>query len=649
MKIKNYIPVILCSIALCSCSDADKNIAFGLDSDAIKAEAAGGSHKIKVSASGDWVATTDEPWISISPANGRGTTECRILIDSALTDSPRRGVVRIQEQNTWDKKEITIDQQGFDYAITLGEKEVSVANFSAFGTRYFDVKVKTNVDFAVEVPTSAESWLKFDSYKVELDRGIRPREVTVRFNWSINSQPNERIADVVFKPKREVELARQDNLLVTQGAAEPIEENTRSGDSIALLAIARTLGTNSSWENGERMDNWDDVTLWEEGMAGYTPEKNGRVKYARFFMFDTKEELPFEVQYLTAADELNFYSNVNAFLKDLTTGEYITKLTQLKRLTIAAYGLVSLDKNFTALKNLEFLDLSSNNFQKIPDEINPTNFPKLRTLLMGANTRRNIYDLSNTVETNYGGLVDEEGFPRRMIEWDLDTLQLSVNYLQGPLPKMDDWEKYTEQDIIDADTLPRALIGTPKVMPHTKRFAINLNFPKLRTLLMGANTRRNIYDLSNTVETNYGGLVDEEGFPRRMIEWDLDTLQLSVNYLQGPLPKMDDWEKYTEQDIIDADTLPRALIGTPKVMPHTKRFAINLNRLTGELPDWLLYHPALDWWSPFQLVFTQEGKDATGASAGFGNEPANLNYYYEFYEGYKKDPGAEEEDEDTTK
>ena len=324
-------------------------------------------------------------------------------------------------------------------------------------------------------------------------------------------------------------------------------QNTRSGDSIALLAIARTLGTNSSWENGERMDNWDDVTLWEEGMAGYTPEKNGRVKYARFFMFDTKEELPFEVQYLTAADELNFYSNVNAFLKDLTTGEYITKLTQLKRLTIAAYGLVSLDKNFTALKNLEFLDLSSNNFQKIPDEINPTNFPKLRTLLMGANTRRNIYDLSNTVETNYGGLVDEEGFPRRMIEWDLDTLQLSVNYLQGPLPKMDDWEKYTEQDIIDADTLPRALIGTPKVMPHTKRFAINLN------------------------------------------------------------------------------------------------------RLTGELPDWLLYHPALDWWSPFQLVFTQEGKDATGASAGFGNEPANLNYYYEFYEGYKKDPGAEEEDEDTTK
>ena len=140
-------------------------------------------------------------------------------------------------------------------------------------------------------------------------------------------------------------------------------------------------------------------------MAGYTPEKNGRVKYARFFMFNTKEELPFEVQYLTAADELNFYSNVNAFLKDLTTGGHITNSPSSNASpNRPPTGWFRWTRTFTALKNLEFLDLSSNNFQKIPDEINPTNFPKLRTLLMGANTRRNIYDLSNTVETNYGAL-----------------------------------------------------------------------------------------------------------------------------------------------------------------------------------------------------------------------------------------------------
>ena len=110
MKITNYIPVILCSIALCGCSDAAKTVGFGTDSDAIEAPATGGTHTVRVSAEKEWVATTDEPWITVSPANGRGTTECRVLIDSALTDQPRRGVIRIMEQNTWVKKEIAVSQ-----------------------------------------------------------------------------------------------------------------------------------------------------------------------------------------------------------------------------------------------------------------------------------------------------------------------------------------------------------------------------------------------------------------------------------------------------------------------------------------------------------------------------------------------------------
>ncbi|WP_298030362.1 hypothetical protein [uncultured Alistipes sp.] len=542
MKITSYITVLLCTFACFSCSD-DKTVGFGVDKDAVQMGAEGGKYTVRVAAGNDWIATTDEPWITISPANGRGSVDCQLIIDSALLASPRRGVVRIQDQKTRDHREITIDQQGFDYAITVDKPEVSVDNYAVYGTRYFEVKVKTNVDFDVEVPESSQSWLKFDRYTVEFDRGIRPREITVRFNWGINSQPNERIADISFKPKESVELARQDKLLVTQKAAEPIVENTREGDSVALLAVARTLELWSSWEGtGEKMDNWSGVELWEEGMKGYTEQKKGRVKYASFFMFNTKEEIPFEVQYLTAADELRFFSNENGCMKSLNTGEHITKLTQLRRLTISAYGLTELHPDFRNLANLEYLDLSSNNFQTIPADLNKTNFPKLRTLILNANTRHNIYDLSNTVETNYGGFSDEEEFPRRMIEWDLDTLVLSVNYLRGPLPAMEDYEKYTEQDIIDADTLPRALIGTPKVMPHTKRFAINLN------------------------------------------------------------------------------------------------------RLTGELPAWLLYHPALDWWAPFQLVFTQEGKTLEGNMAGFSNEPINMNYYYEFYKGFKN-PDADEEDE----
>lgn len=41
-----------------------------------------------------------------------------------------------------------------------------------------------------------------EEYKVDLNRGLRPREVTVRFNWGINSSDAERDATITFKPKR---------------------------------------------------------------------------------------------------------------------------------------------------------------------------------------------------------------------------------------------------------------------------------------------------------------------------------------------------------------------------------------------------------------------------------------------------------------
>jgi hypothetical protein len=101
---------------------------------------------------------------------------------------------------------------------------------------------------------------------------------------------------------------------------------------------------------------------------------------------------------------------------------------------------------------------------------------------------------------------------------------------------------------------------------------------------------------------------------------------------------------YTQEEIDAVDTLPQFLVDNriKKVMPSTKRFAINFNRLYGKLPDWLLYHPALDWWIPYSLVFQQEGRAQNGRQAMFDNEPANLNYYYEVYP-FKQKPTGEEE------
>lgn len=541
---KRYFSIFAAALLAVACDNGSKSIDFEMDRSQIEIGEAGGTEIVQLSSGDDWIASTDNPWITVSPANGRGSTLCKIIIDSALTSSPRAGVVRIENTRTWESRDITIEQRGFPYSIEIDEPSVEVSNFEEYGSRYFDVKVRANVDFDVVVPDNA-NWLTNESYKLTLDRGVRPREVNVRFNWDINNSPRERLAEVVFRPKSEVAMNRQDALNVCQAAAEPIVENSREGDSVALLCIARSLGVYTMWDSSTPMTEWNNVTLWEEQMEGCTPDKVGRVRSVEFMLFNTREKLPYEIRYLTAAESISLFGNTNTFMLDLELGDEISELTQLKRLTVGSYGLIDLPQSLAKLKNLEYMNFCANNFQRIPSVLTKENFPKLRSLVLNANQRSLVYDLSNTSRTDLGGFIDEQEFPVDLIKWDLDTLVLSVNYLQGELPTFED---------------------DPEV-PY-----------------------------------------------------------------------------YTQEEIDAVDTLPQFLVDNriKKVMPSTKRFAINFNRLYGKLPDWLLYHPALDWWIPYSLVFQQEGRAQNGRQAMFENEPANMNYYYEVYP-FKQKPTGEEE------
>ena len=533
---------LLCAalISVLSCVD-EPAVEFGLDADVIEIGPEGGVQVVNISSSDNWIATVQEPWVTVSPANGVGSVECSIAIDSALAVTTREAEVRIENQVTKDRKTLIIRQEGFTYQISLAKPEVNIANYAKFNERNFEVKVKTNVPFEVEVPAGLE-WLKYNKPVFNFDRGARPREVTVKFEWNINTNPDQRDAVVRFNPvDPDVTLAVRDDLKVSQKAAEAIEIGVK-GDSLAIIAIHQALGSWTELDTSEKMEFWEGVELWTSG------ENKGRVKRAEFFMFNTKEGLPFQVKYLTAAEELYFFGNTNTFLLDINPGEHICELENLRKLTIGAYGLSTLPESFKKLKNLEYLDISSNNFQSVPAVLTPENFPKLTALILNSCTRNTIYDLSNTIKTNFGGLFEESD-------------------------------------------------------------------------------------------------VDEHGnktFPKRLLMWDnLDTLRLSVNYLEGIIPDFEndpDFPKWTEEEVNACDTLPSILIGMPKILPDTDFFAINLNRLHGMLPDWLLYHPKLDQWYPTSLVFMQEGKTSYGTSAGFSNEPANMDYYYEHYTKKKFNP-----------
>lgn len=568
MKTRYYIPVLLGAAWLAACTQNESGIDFGTDQKDIVIGADGGTQTIRVSSSDHWIARTTEPWITVSPANGRGSVDCKILIDSALTATPRNGIVTIVNQVSSEETRINVSQEGYAYAITLddGNDKVDIPNYALYEERHFEVSVRSNVDFNIEIPDEAREWLSYENYTVNLTRGLRPRETKVRFTWGVSSEARERTASVRFTPKQG-EAERIDNLLVTQGAAPEIIPDTRQGDSVALICIARALNTWISWESSEPMEKWADVTLWEEGMEG-ADGRIGRVKSADFFLFDTKEGIPQEVQYLTEAEALFFRSNVNSSIRNLNPGPYIAKLKKLKRLTIWAYGLSEIDEeSFSQLENLEYLDLGANNFSDFPAVLKngKRHFPKLRSLVLNGNQRSLVYDISNSNRgSELGGFIDattpDGEFPRWLMEWDLDTLVLGVNYLQGHFPDLRNdpsWPKYTQEDV--------------------------------------ANSKNR-----NGVDTLPGkGVFD--------FDWNADNR----------------W---------DQEKVPTSIVGLPKVWPNMKRLTINYNRMTGMAPDWLLFHPALDWWLPFTFIFNYEGKDAYGRMSKFDNEPATtMDYYYKFY------------------
>ena len=532
--------VLLCSSAI-SCVE-DPVPSFGVDRDSIEVGAEGGKVPFRLESGQSWVVRTQEPWLTVSPANGNGSTDCTVMVDSALAFTPREGIIRIELLSTGERKDIKVSQEGFDYRIDAGTTEFSLANFAPYGERYFELEVQTNVPFSVDIPSEDRNWLSCTMPELVLDRGARPRKLKLRFDWEMNYNQSPREVQVRLNPVESgLQVVGNGVLKVSQQAAETIEIGVK-GDSLALIAINRVLNCMSTYDTSERMEFWNGVTVWKSG-----PNK-GRVRSANFYLFDTKEGLPFQVQYLTAAEELIFFGNTNTFLKDLDPGEHICKLTNLKRLGISAYGLVSLPDALVNLKDLEFLDISGNNFESVPEILCRENFPKLHSLIMNANMRYTFSDLSLATKDNLGGLINE----------------------------------------------------------------------------------------SDTCEDG------SRGFPKRFLRWsELDTLVFSVNYLQGSIPSLEDdpdFPKWTAEEVHACDTLPDRLIGLPKVLPNTKLLTMNLNRLSGELPDWLLYHPCLDLWVPDALVFPQDGRDAQGNACGFSNTPANLDYYYAEYVNKRYNP-----------
>ena len=634
--------IVLAAGLFTACSDKDDvDIPGGLalDKEEIAIGPQGGTEQIAIAASQDWVANTSEPWLMLSPANGVGSVEGTIKVDSTLSNTLRSTEISFQGANGQSRK-LTITQFGYGKQIFLKDPVVEIENSDSYDKRAFESLISANVECKIgkieysfegdltdaektENESEREGWLlnskdedklKDTNLGIKLDRKYRPRTVNFKFRWAMNVVPAVRVAKVHLVPvKAEDQLVDADGkpiddviLTVRQKAAPKIEDN-RAGDSLSVIMINQKLGSIATFDSSDNMRNWSGVTLWEatDAFVKDHPEALGRVRSVKFSMFNLKsgETLPKEVGNLKFLESFSVAANENNQIREVKLGDEICSLKYLKNLTVQAYGLTQLPTNFVNLgKSLETLNLVSNNFNKLSDItniVNEKNFPKLRNLILYAQRRTDVLiDIASLGKKNASGVYVYNNYPiglygkvnagadrqalLKLLTWDkLNTLELSYSFLEGELP--------TDEEM-DA-----ALKAAGKATRYSKS------------------------DFSTNKKDYLDKLVG-------------DTCKWLLSGWDNPVTC-----KHKDGSVVSEDVYP---LQVPRVLPNCRQLSLNLNFFTGKVPNWILFHPHLVEWNAPTMVFNQQpkGKNSDGAAVGFSNMTED-SYSYDYYYG-TSDPGS---------
>lgn len=508
--LKIALGLILCLGVFTACDDDDDNAAisgFSLSTTEVAANAEGGKETITVSSGGEWVAKSSEPWLSISPANGFGNTECVINIDEALKNEVREAEIRFMPKGQTPQV-ITVTQLGYGKMIYVKETKVDLKASDLYNKRHFEAVITANVPFKIVYEWLTEKqpkadqpeednklkdwlWVEKKNEPVFNLESARPKTYKVRFEWKMNPEWIERQAKINFEPLKEGLKADEEititPILVTQ-AASPVITDDRAGDSLAIQTIHERLQSDIAFNFSENMMYWENVTLWKRTDKGLpSPEAVGRVRSVNFGTVTTKESLPQEVKYLKYLETFQVYGNANTMLLNIALENHICELKYLKNLQIGGYGLVSLPEDFKKLgQTLVSLDLSANNFTGVPAVLTKENFPALRKLMLNGNRRWTVNSLKDTQynkDTELGFHINMNEDPREIDQlflWNtLEELVLSYNYLEGSLPT---YEGRTEIPVWKGDELPKDTLSflkdknIPKILPNAKRLTLNLNY-----------------------------------------------------------------------------------------------------------------------------------------------------------------------------
>lgn len=126
----------------------------GIDKTSVNTSSEASSTKIKVTTSKNWTATTNQPWITVSPSTGYGTSSFTINVSENTTTTARTGIVVVTTGNTVIGT-VNVIQSGANADIIVEKNEM------LFDCKYGSqtISVISNAPWSVSVDSESSSWL----------------------------------------------------------------------------------------------------------------------------------------------------------------------------------------------------------------------------------------------------------------------------------------------------------------------------------------------------------------------------------------------------------------------------------------------------------------------------------------------------------
>lgn len=421
---------------------------FDISTDKFHFAAEGGSENFHISSDNEWTVESNAEWCLVTPANGIGSVDCQILVDTSYLYKEREAVLTFYSGSQY--KQIPVSQFGYEKVIRTEEKSYEIPYYKELEKAFIEVSVVSNIDFDVVVPSEVK-WIQVE--KENIQAGSVPRPCKLKISYGINSEKGTRVADIELKPSNDKDQDVASWVMQIKQEASPEITPSRAGDSLAIVMIARMLKTHDQSLSGLPITNWDNVRTEEFPVEnGKEGETEVRVTGLSMQIFDTNESIPFFIKYLTKLKSFNLLGNSNGYIKSIALTEEITTLENLEYLKLIGYGISSLPQEMKNMKSLIGLDISSNTFCEIPLDIISA-LPNLRYLGMSGNRKgMEVGDLSSNDRDDIGltGHLTADFF---MALNQLEYLSLSYNYFDGTLPELPEGS-----------------------MPNLRYLALNLNY-----------------------------------------------------------------------------------------------------------------------------------------------------------------------------